>query len=168
MRTISLTALLLIGLAACSGDAKSLTEDGNAALGSGDNKAALADFEKALDKIGTDTKSSQYLQASLGRCKALAHVDPNKAATEFIALAKAEKGRILEGDVSLIAYELLRAGTNDSRMRAIDVMVAGNELFPESTKLKGIGNEVMAAAERAKDPESIKRLNGLGYGGSGK
>ncbi len=168
MRTTSLAALLLIGLSACSGSPKSLTEDGYTALGSGDNKAALADFEKALDKIGADTKCPDYLPAALGRCKALAHIDPKRAATDFIALAKAQKGHIVEGDVSLIAYELLHVDTNESRMRAIDVMVAGNTMFPESTKLKGIGNEVMTSAERAHDPESVKRLSGLGYGGSGK
>jgi hypothetical protein len=168
MRTTPLAALLLIGFAACSGSPKSLTEDGYTALGSGDNKAALADFEKALDKIGTDTKLPEYLRAALGRCQALTRIDPKKAATDFIALATAQKGKIVEGDFTLIADGLIKANTSESRLQAIEVMKAGTKLFPESTKLKQIGNQILAAAEKANDPASLKELSGLGYGGSGK
>jgi hypothetical protein len=163
------TALFLVlATSACSGDAKSSTDAGYADLGSGDDKAALAHFDEALGKIGADTHDADYLRAALGRCQALAHVDPKKATTEFIALAGTQKGHIVEGDFSLIANELLRVDTNESRMAAIDVMVAGNTMFPESTKLKKIGDAVMASAERAHDPESIKRCSSMGYGGGGR
>lgn len=165
MRTITISGLLLIGLGSCSGSAQSLTENGNRELGSGDYKAALSDFEKALDKLGTDTQSNEYLQAALGRCQALARTDPKKAATEFIALAQAQKGRVLESDFTLIADALLKANTNESRKQAIEVMVAGTKLFPTSTKLKDIGNKIYAEAQKAGDPESMKSLQGLGYAG---
>jgi hypothetical protein len=166
--TITISCLLLLGLAACSGSAQSLTEDGNRELGSGNYKAARDDFEKALDKLGTNTSDVNYLPAALGRCRALAHVDPKKAGTDFIALATANKGHVEENDFSMIAVELLLVGTNEARMEAIDVMVAGNTMFPESTKLKGIGDKVMQAAQAGNDPASVKRLNSLGYSGGGK
>lgn len=165
MRTLTLFASLSIALASCSGSAQSLTEDGNRELGSGDYKAALADFEKALDKLGSNTGSTEYLQAAIGRCQALARVDPKKAATEFVALAQAQKGRVQEADFTLIADALLKANTNESRKQAIEVMVAGTKLFPSSTKLKDIGNQIYAAAQKANDPEAMKSLQGLGYAG---
>jgi hypothetical protein len=168
MRTHHIACLLFVALAACSGNPKSLTDSGNASLGKGDYKAALSDFDAALTKLGTDTRNPDYLRAALGRCQALAHLDPKRATTDFIELAKAQKGEVREGDFSLIANELLRVDTHDSRMQAIDVMVAGNAMFPESTKLKAIGDAVLASATRAKDPEGIKAITSLGYGGGAK
>jgi hypothetical protein len=168
MRTTTFASLLLLGLAACSGNAKSLTDAGYADLGGGNYKDALGDFEKALEKIGTNTNDDSYLPAALGRAQALAHFDPKKAGADFIALATSKKGRVVEGDFSMLANELLKVGTNDARMEAIDVMVAGNTMFPESTKLKSIGDQVMKAAQQANDPASVKRLNSMGYAGGGK
>ena len=167
MRTTTLALLLSIGLAACSGNAQSLTEDGNRELGSGNYEAAQADFEKAIEKLGSDTSSQDYLRAALGRCQALTRIDPKKAASEFVTLAAADK-RIVESDFTLIADGLVKANTNESRMQAIEVMKAGTSQFPKSAKLKDIGNQILAAAEKANDPESLKALSGLGYGGSGK
>lgn len=176
MRTHRFACFLFVALTACSGNPKSLTDAGNAALGSGDYKAALADFEGALDKLGSkalekradDPDARLYLKAAIGRCQALAHVDPKKATQEFVALAKARPQDVKESDFSLIASELLRTNTNESRMQAIDLMVSGNQMFPESTKLKAIGDAVLASATKANDPESIKRVNSMGYGGGGK
>src|SRR6185503_315197 len=76
---IVVAGLIVVGLTACSKDPKSLTDSGSAHLGKGENKAALADFEDALAKIGSDTASPLYLRAAIGKCEALARIDPKRA-----------------------------------------------------------------------------------------
>src|SRR6185436_9174732 len=71
LRCVSLRSLLLLPLLlapACGGssDPKDLTEAGYAALGAGDSKAALGEFDQALAAIGSDTAHPQYLRAKLG------------------------------------------------------------------------------------------------------
>jgi hypothetical protein len=168
MLTRPIACLFLVALAACSKDPKSLTDSGYANLGKGDNKAALEDFDAALPKIDASASPEAYLRAAIGRCQALAHVDPKRATTDFIALANAHKGQVRESDFSLLANELLRVDTNAARMLAVDLLAAAKPMFPDSGKLVAISVEVEKSATRAKDPDAIRALNGIGYGGGSK
>jgi hypothetical protein len=159
---------LLVVLAACSKDPKSLTDSGAAHVGRGEYKAALADFEDALEQFGSDTSSRDYLRAAIGRCEALARIDPKRAKTEFIALAKAQTGRILEGDFTRIVHGMLQVGTAESRSEAVDLVAAAQEMFPKSPKLDAIAEVVVKEATRVNDPVAIERLKSMGYVGGSK
>jgi len=165
MHTTWIACLLLTALASCSADPKSLTDAGYANLGKGQNEAALSEFEQALAEIGSDTTDPNWLRAAIGSCQARAHVDAKRAKEEFLALARTQPGRIVEGDFSLMANEFLRVDTTESRMEAIKLMEAGKMMFPESPKLHAIGNAVYTSASRAKDDAVLKELSGLGYTG---
>jgi hypothetical protein len=61
-------------------------------IGSGDWDAGLAGFEKALEHM--DPSNPEYMRASIGRCRALARLDPARGKAEFLKLADAQKSRI--------------------------------------------------------------------------
>ena len=156
-----LTVAVLLTATACSGsDPAALTSEGYAALGKGDNSGALSKFESALS--GLDAQHPEYLRAALGRCRALAHVDPPRARSSFLDLAKAMPAKIGEDDYSLICNELLQVGAT---IDAIDVMKAGHDRFPKSPKMEAMVSAVEAAAKREKSPEALNKLKGLGYAG---
>lgn len=146
-------------LAGCSGgNPKELTSEGYAALGKGDHSGALSKFDAALG--GLDTKHDQYLRATLGRCEALAKVDPARARTNFLELAKTMPEKVREDDYSLVCNALLQA---KARLDAIDVMKAGHERFPESPKMLAMVEAVKSAATRENDSESVAKLKSMGY-----
>lgn len=128
------------------------------ALGSGDAKGALAAFDKALAQM--DATNPDYLRASVGRCQALVHIDGTKAREEFIALAKAQPGRIVELDFHVVVSEFVNTR---QFLDAVEVMNSGMKLFPGSKKMQEILDAVRAASTRAEDPSSMKRLKDLGY-----
>jgi tetratricopeptide (TPR) repeat protein len=150
--------IVLLFLAACgSSDPKALTSEGYAALGKGDAKAALASFDEALPKL--DPKTSEYYRAALGRCQALARIDPATARTTFLELAQElGKATVREDDYSYVCDALIQA---DAAKEAVLVMHAGMETFDKSEKMQQILATVKAAAERS--PAARSALEGLGY-----
>jgi hypothetical protein len=154
----------LLGLGSCSSsDPKSLTDDGYAALGKGENKSAAESFERALAQIGTNANDPSFLRASLGRCVALAKIDPVRARTEFIALAKAQPGKVREDDFTLVGSALLVAGSPKALLEAIDLLKTGEEFYPGSAKVKDFKERVIADSKRSQDPEAVRKLKSFGY-----
>ncbi len=154
-----LPILVLILLAACSGsDPKSLTSDGYAALGRGDDAKALSKFESALNGLGTE--HPQYRRAALGRCEALTKVDAARARAAFLDLAKVVPEQVNEDDYSLMCNALLQV---DANLHAVEVMHAGRDRFKGSKKMEAILEAVLNAAKRARTPEALQRLTDLGY-----
>jgi len=157
LRTLAFVLPLFVA-AACSDDPKSLTNDGLAALNSGNAKGAVTAFEKALVKM--DASNPDYLRAAVGRCQALARIDGKKAKDQFLALAKAQSGRVLDQDFHIVVSEFVNSG---QFLDGIDVMQAGIVLFPSSKKMVEIKDAVVAASKKAGDPAVLSKLKGLGY-----
>ena len=161
MRSPTALAALLCLLAACGGgDPKEATDRGQAALGSGDGKSALESFEAALACLAPG--DPDWLRASVGRCQALARLDPARAKTEFLALARAHPGTVGEQDFAIVVGDLIAHG---GILEAIDVVEAGSARFPESPRMLALREQVVAASQRARDPGAMQRLKGLGYVG---
>ncbi|MFN0244351.1 MAG: hypothetical protein ACKVWV_15800 [Planctomycetota bacterium] len=160
LQALSVGVLCL--LAACSGssDPKALTDQGAAALTSGDARAAAQHFEDALKHM--DAKHPDFLRASMGRCQALARQDAKRAKTDFLALAKTHSNRVREPDFGLIVGELVKKG---ALAEATEVVTAGMTMFPESPKMAELRDKVGDAAKASSDPDSMKALKGLGYAG---
>lgn len=151
-------SIALLFLAACGGsDPKALTGEGYAALGKGDAKSALTKFDEALPHL--DPATSDYYRAALGRCRALAKMDPAAANKSFLEMArKLGKAVVREDDYSLICDDLIR---NDGAKEAVLVMHAGMETFDKSEKMRQILDAVKRASERS--PAAKSALEGLGY-----
>ena len=149
----------LLFLAACgSNDPKFLTDDGYRALGKGDSKSAVQDFDKAMKRM--DPSKPDYLRAAVGHCQALAGLDGKKAKDEFLELARAQPSRVTEQDFSMVVDALSRG---HSLVDAVDVMHAGVQMFPESPKMEALREAVVEESQKADDPEALKSLKGLGY-----
>jgi hypothetical protein len=153
--------LLAFLITSCgSSDPKVLTDSGSAALNSGDAAKAVSEFDEALGHM--DASHPDYLRASVGRCQALAKLDPNRAKEDFLALASAQPGKVHEPDFAAVATELVK---RNSITQAVAVAEAGMQMFPESPAMKSLLDQIGDAAKKAKDPEALKRLKGLGYAG---
>jgi len=163
---LPLTPLLPIALgllAACGGrDPKALTDAGAAALNSGDAAAAIASFDRALEHM--DASSPDFLRASVGRCRALARTDPVRAQTDFLELSRAQPARVREPEFAAVAQELADRG---AIAPAVAVAEEGMKRFPESPAMKVLRDRIGDAAGKAGDPESLKKMKGLGYAGDG-
>lgn len=155
-----LLPIALLVLAACgSSDPTDLTTEGYAVLNKGDAKAAIVKLDGALEKLAPTDQG--YYRAALGRCQALAKIDPPAAKQSFLDLAKRlGKSTVREDDYGLLCSELVRA---DATVVAIEVMHAGMETFDKSEKMKQILDEVVTAAKRASTPDALKKLETLGY-----
>jgi hypothetical protein len=153
---------LVIALVSCGNtDPKALTDEGTAALGSGDAATAIKSFDAALQNL--TPQSPDYLRARMGKCQALARKDPPAAKVEFLALCKAEPGRLREQDFSTVVSELLK---HDAVVEAAEVMDAGVKMFPESPKMQVVKELVIDASKKAKSSEGMDKLKGLGYVGT--
>lgn len=149
---------LLLATACSESDPKALTNRGANAINSGDWKGGLADYEAALAHM--DASNAEYLRASVGRCQALARLDPKKGKSEFLALAKAQAKLIQPQDFHVVVSQFLSA---NNFIDAIDVMRSGKEMFPESPKMKSIEEYVVAESRKALDPAVSDKLKSLGY-----
>ncbi len=153
--------LLTLLISSCgSSDPKALTDSGSAALNSGDAAKAVSEFDKALGHM--DASHADYLRASVGRCQALARIDANRAKEDFLALARAQPSKVREPDFATVATELVKA---NSIVQAVAVAEGGMKMFPDSPSMKSLRDQIGDAAKKAKDPEALKRLKGLGYAG---
>jgi hypothetical protein len=161
---LGIVASALLGLGSCSSsDPKSMTDEGRHALGKGEYKAAVASFEGALEKIGANADDPSFLNASLGRCEALARLDPPRARTEFVALAKAHPTKVREEDFTLVGSALLVAGTSAALSEAIDLLATGEKIYPGSAKVTAFKERVIADSKRSADPEHVRKLKSMGY-----
>jgi hypothetical protein len=163
MRHLLISLLLLAALSACDrADAKALTDAGSASLNSGDAKGAVASFDEALAQLKPG--DTDFLRASIGRCQALARTDPQRAEADFLALAQSQPSRVREPEFVDVATELAKRGAIGP---ATTVAEEGLKRFPESPAIKALLDTVGDAAKQAGDPESLKKLKGMGYVGDG-
>jgi len=159
---LSLTALVVAApviLIGCgSKDPQALTNEGMSAMNGGDAKAALVAFDGALAAM--DATHPEYMRAAVGRCQALARIDPAKGAADFLALAKANPTRIKDQDFHVVVSEYVRVRKFTDAVR---MMYEGNVMFPTSEKMLKIKEAVIAESKKANDAEAIKALKGIGY-----
>jgi hypothetical protein len=159
----ALAPLLACLLFSCGrSDPKALTDAGSAALNSGDAKGAISSFDRALEHM--DPSHPDYLRAWIGRCQALARIDPGRAKDDFLALARSQPARVHEQDFAAVATELVRRG---SIAPAVAIAEEGMRMFPESPAMKSLRDTIGDAARKASDPEALRKLKGLGYAGDG-
>jgi hypothetical protein len=155
MRTFhSLLLALLLPLGACGGASGDPKEAGYQALQSGDYAAAAADFEKAL--AARSPSDADYVEVAVVHCQALAHVDPAKTKTTFLALGD----QVTDKDYSSVVVELVDV---KEFQVAIDILEAGVTRFPESPKMELIKDKVVKASLETGDPALLAKLKGLGY-----
>src|SRR6188768_2107484 len=160
MRRLHVFLALVPLFASCSGgsDPKELTNDAMVAIGSGDWNAGLAGFEKALEHM--DPTSPEYMRASIGRCRALARLDPARGKSEFLKLADAQKSRIEFQDFHLMVGEFMGRGDYPT---AVDMMESAKAMFPGSPKFKEMADSVVKASKNAGDSRALAKLKSLGY-----
>jgi hypothetical protein len=158
--------ILVLGclvVAACgSSDPKTLTDQGMAALNSGDPKAALSDFDRALEHM--DSNHPEFPRASVSRCQALVAIDPARAKDEFLKLARIPAARVAEPEFTAIAMDLVK---HRAIGPATEIAEGGLKMYPESPAMKTLLDKVGDAAKKANDPEAVKKLKSLGYAGDG-
>jgi hypothetical protein len=139
-------------------DPKELTSAALVSIGSGDWDAGLAGFEKALEHM--DPSNPEYMRASIGRCRALARLDPARGKAEFLKLADAQKSRIEAQDFHQVVSEFV---ARRDFMPAIDLMESAKVMFPGSPKFKEMAESVVKASKTAGDTRALDRLKSLGY-----
>ncbi|MBL8856920.1 MAG: hypothetical protein JNL28_00225 [Planctomycetes bacterium] len=162
MRTIHFLLALPLLLTACGEtDPIELTNRGSAAVGKGEWMTAKAEFENALAHM--DPSNPQYMRASVGRCQALARLEPAEGKAAFLKLAAANKDKIAVGDVHLVVSEFV---VKKEFLLAADLMESAQAMFPDSQKLKELGESVATASRKAGDTKASARLKSLGYVGS--
>lgn len=160
MRTLlAPLALSLALVAACGGgpvDPRVHTDAGETALAQKDYDAALEEFGAALDAIGDDASHALYEKARLGSIHALAHVNPEAAQEQFLALR--DQTQLDANDYSNVANELASAMAYP---QAVTVTDAGIKAHPEHPGLAAVLDNLKAKAEE--DPSLKSALSGLGY-----
>jgi hypothetical protein len=155
-------SLVLVPLVGCGGggDPAQLTQEGYAAL-------ASSDYAKAADKLGGALEGMQpgdpkHLQAKVGLCRALAHVDAARCTSEFQELVRAHSDQVQMGDVEVVVKELSDAKEFQEATRILET---AKTTFPESPKIAALVDEVGDRASQAGDTGAMDALKGLGYAG---
>jgi hypothetical protein len=151
--TLPLLALVFSAGSCGSADPKA---EGMSALQASDYGKAAVHLETALASL--DPGSPDYMEVAMGRCKALAHTDSQKAKAEFEKLATSQDMRV--ADYSEIVSHLLSA---KQFMPAIEIMDGGLKKFPGDPKMILIKEKVVAQSKQAADPAAMQTLKGLGY-----
>jgi predicted Zn-dependent protease len=158
-RTISLTpAFGLALLIGCSPGLEQMKDEAQQALSVGNFSQAREISAQALERAPA---SEKRLLWSLERIhlEALARDNQGEEAQETLERLAAEYPAQANASLYLaIATYLREAGGTSS---AIDILVAGDQRFPEeSEKFKALINEMEAGGL---DPAEIERLKSLGY-----
>ena len=149
-RRLGLALLLL--LAACGrADLRARTAQGQAALARGDADLALVHFDDAL--LWLEPEDEGYLAASLGRCYALARLEPARAVAEFRSLAAAEG--LAPREYELMAHELVDAGAHDEAARLAEASLA---TFGASPARLALREWVAGKAAGLEEPEPADEL----------
>ena len=160
MRTFA--AFALVCLAACSSsDPKVLMGEASQALSAGDAPAAVAKYERAIERL--DTKSVDFLRASMGRFQALAHVSQTQTVREFTAFHAAYAGRVQDADFKTVIDALL---ASNSIKGATELVELGQRTYAGSPVIAQLVQSVGKAAEKSGDADSAGKLKGLGYVGN--
>lgn len=154
MRTLPLTLLLTLSLAAC-GDSDP-KEAGYKAIQSGDWSGAAASFQKALD--AAEPGSPDRVELAVARCQALAHTAPDQAKAEFLALAAS--AQLEPKDYTIVVSDLV---SEKHFVPAIDILDVGVKTFPEHPKMTQLQQKVVEESQKADDPAALEKLKGLGY-----
>lgn len=158
---LSLVCLFLLAASCSESNPKVLTDEGTAALGSGDARAAQGSFDAALSHM--DAKHPDFLRASMGKCQALARQNPAEAKQEFLDLARKHSDLVKAQDFATIIRELVK---KRALAEATEVVQAGIKMFPESPIMAAIRDEVGDEAKKSVDPAALDTLKGLGYAGA--
>ncbi len=160
MRTLlAPIALSLALVSACGGgaaDPKEHADAGETALAQKDYDKAGKEFGAALDAMGNDASHPQYEKVKLGAIHALAHVNPDQARDDFLALAA--QTQLEANDYSKLANELASAM---AYAQAAAVMDVGLEAHPEHPGLAAVLANLKEKAEE--DPTAQTALKDLGY-----
>jgi hypothetical protein len=166
-RRVLLAAVLALPLAlalhACGGessDPKALTDEGYAALGSGQHDDAAAKFDAALDAIGEDRQDVSYVRAKMGHVEATIRSKPAAAKDEFLEYARANPSTVTPDHFSTIGGKFAGAGKFSE---AIDILDAGMKMHSESPVLVRLAETIKTAAEKAGDTGALDKMSGLGY-----
>jgi len=158
-------AAALLAAACGSSDPAELVKQGNTQLNSGDSKAALASYEKAIDAIGSDRTHASYKRAHEGAAEALITTDAKAATTRFLELARDVPAQVTDKDFNIFGAKL--AGSRHY-LEAIDVMDAGLKAHSESAILHTFKDQLVEDANSAGDSAAIEKLAKMGYLGGGK
>jgi hypothetical protein len=155
-----LAAALALSTASCSDpDPKTLISDGRTALGKGDAKGALDDFQKALKVLKPG--DPQFVEAKMGEVEALIAIDAKKSRDEFLALAKGFPDQVTQQQFSYVSGQLANGKRYDE---AIDVAHAGKTRFgAEATKLTELIDKIKKEAQASGDAALVAKLKSLGY-----
>jgi len=149
---------LLRSVLASPPSASALTDRGYEALGKGNHAEAMEAFERALESLRP--ADPQYVRAKMGAVEAWIRADASKARKEFLELATSQPEEIGSREYAAVASKMAAA---KQFVAAIDVLDAGIQAHPEDPKLKATMDEVKAAAQKAGDPDAVKKLISLGY-----
>ena len=160
---LALLACLPLTLAACGGgDPAEHTDQGYAALNSGDAETALDHFAAALGALGPTDPG--YERARMGEIEAKIRLRPDAAAQSFLAYATEQPSQVDAGDYHKVGVQLSeRSALSD----AVVVLDAGLKRFPDDPKLAEAMEKTTAAAQKAGDSGALDKLRGLGYVGGG-
>jgi hypothetical protein len=152
-------ALVPLFVCACGSETpEELTASAQVSIAAGDWQKGLAGFEKALEKL--TPADAQYMQASLGRCRALARLEPAKGKSEFLKLAEAQKSKVEFQDFHLMVGDFLY---KREFLTAIDMMESAKAMYPGAPKFKEMADSVVKASKAAGDSRALDRLRTLGY-----
>jgi predicted Zn-dependent protease len=157
--TISLTPVIgLLLLIGCGPDLEQMKNDAQQALSVGNFTQAREISSQALEQVPPSEKRLVWALERI-RLEALARDNQGEAAQEALERLAAEYPTQANASLYLaIASYLREAGATSS---AIDVLVAGDERFPEdSEKFEAMIAEMEAGGL---DPAEIERLKSLGY-----
>ena len=159
-RTLLPALALALAAVGCGGpdDPASLTREGYTRLNSGDRAAAQESFEDALAAL--EPSDPTYLRARLGLAEAKAEDAPGEAKQIVLELSRTHE--LEEVDFQRVTTVLVGSGHFEE---ATELVVAGMQAYPESTKMAELRDHVGDAASRSGEgvPDSLK---GLGYVGS--
>ncbi len=159
-KSILAPAILLFSLAACGGavDPQAETRSGYEAHNTGDYAGAVEHFEAAIGAM--EAGNPKFLEASIGRCRSLAHQFPTQAREEFLSLAKTIVVEIADYTSIVAELKVARHYTD-----AVEVLAAAMGAFPDNEKLVQLRDKVGDAAKREGDADALSALKGLGYVG---
>ena len=177
--THSLLASFLLLLATSCGpsDPGTLIDEGFNTL-SQDRQASFASFEEAL--AGIDATHPRFKEATIGKLRAQAFLDPAAAKDGFLAFAA--EGQVDSSDYNLLATDFCAAAKTqaasgaeedkDAALKTVDFAVAivkaGEDTFASKEKFLTLVSNVGKTAEKlGADASTLEALAGLGYvGGS--
>lgn len=157
--TTSLTPVIgLLLLIGCGPDLEQMKNDAQQALSVGDFTQAREISSQALEQAPPSEKRLVWALERI-RLEALARDNQGEAAREALERLSSEYPTQANASLYLAIASYLRdAGATSS---AIDVLVAGDERFPEdSEKFKAMIGELEAGGL---DPAEVERLKSLGY-----